>query len=129
MWAINLFYDFYVHLSLIFFCYYLFFWSQNLISGLFTIISSAVLICLFFLIGEPFAFILILIIGVIAVVILISYRMRRPTALFSLRPATSVKVPNYQVHVPLPTQPNNATDPKFYQTSPVYSTYRVGTVY
>jgi hypothetical protein len=111
------------------FCYYLFFWSQNLISGLFTIISSTVLICLFFLIGEPFGFILLLIIGVIAVAILIAYRMRRPTALFSLRPATSVKVPNYQVHILMPTQPNNATDPKFYQTPPVYSSYRVETVH
>ncbi len=67
-----------------------------------------------------------LIIGVIAVAILIAFLMRRPTAFFSLRPATSVKVPNYQVHVLMPTQPNSATDPKFYQSSPVY---RVETVY
>ncbi len=69
-----------------------------------------------------------LIIGVTAVAILIAFLMRRPTTFFTLRPVTSVKVPNYhyQVHVLTPTQPNNATDPKFYQSSPVY---RVETVY
>ncbi|CAG2167780.1 unnamed protein product, partial [Oppiella nova] len=67
---------------------------------LFTIIASVVLICLFFLIGHSFAYILLIIIIILLVALFIAYRVRRPAILFPLRTTTSVKFPNsYAMHV------------------------------
>lgn len=111
-------------------------WSE----GLFAIITSVVLICLFFLIGHSFGYILLIILLVLFISLMVAYWMRRPAILFGFRPSTSVKFPNYALHV-IPAQQlinnnNNmdmkATNSGFYvyphptnvNPPPVYTTER-----
>lgn len=73
--------------------------------GLFIIIASVVLICLFFLLGHTFGYVLLIILVVLSVALLFVYFTRRPlfVSVFGLRPTTSVKVPKYAFRV-IPAQ-------------------------
>ncbi|XP_054158635.1 uncharacterized protein LOC128956947 [Oppia nitens] len=69
-----------------------------------TIIASVVLICLWFLLGAAFGYILMIILLVLIVMLIIVYWTRRPAILFptfrTSSQCTSVKFPNtYAMHV------------------------------
>ncbi|CAG2112487.1 unnamed protein product [Medioppia subpectinata] len=67
---------------------------------LFVVITSVVLICLYFLIGHAFTYIMLIIIVILLVALFIAYRVRRPGILFPMRATTLVKFPNsYAMHV------------------------------